>query len=355
MIKRNRFLTWLLLGVVALASTSISFSLAWYATSANLRVEAIEINVDTSADLKISPKKDDLDSYTDELTRNDLDKVALFVPVSTMFEDSWHGENGTKVPTFYEYMSFFTPSSGVPYGPSKVKQGFYSQSLYLLADDDVYVSIDPLATSLKANVASNDAYASSIANQYPSLTHEEIVERLNDLEKALRYSIYDVAADTYTIIDPHKEEITYYGGILDNDRDEYYDSYNAIDGFRKETIYGEVYHREKALYSEPLSAETPAPSEYNSFSAKAAKNTCRFLKEESLANGLELAVEQSHRLEEFDTLSLTENPLVMECHRDTPKEIVLSVYLEGWDLDCVNATMGGNFLAQIQFKILREM
>ena len=37
------------------------------------------------------------------------------------------------------------------------------------------------------------------------------------------------------------------------------------------------------------------------------------------------------------------------------KRIVLSIYMEGWDLDCTNAHMGGSFDLGLGFKILREM
>ena len=41
--------------------------------------------------------------------------------------------------------------------------------------------------------------------------------------------------------------------------------------------------------------------------------------------------------------------------RGEPKKIVLSIYLEGWDRDNVNNTMGANFISNVTFKILREI
>ena len=34
-----------------------------------------------------------------------------------------------------------------------------------------------------------------------------------------------------------------------------------------------------------------------------------------------------------------------------PTKIVFSIYLEGWDLDCINATMGASFNTKLSFKL----
>ena len=38
----------------------------------------------------------------------------------------------------------------------------------------------------------------------------------------------------------------------------------------------------------------------------------------------------------------------------TPKRLVVSFFLEGWDLDSVNAAMGASFIWNLSFRIIRE-
>ena len=40
---------------------------------------------------------------------------------------------------------------------------------------------------------------------------------------------------------------------------------------------------------------------------------------------------------------------------ETPTKVVVSIYIEGWDLESINGTMGATFSAGVGFKIEREM
>ena len=122
--------------LVGLSGLSVSSSLAWYAASMRLQVNYVEISVLGDRELRIGR---DAEEKVEELGTKDLKKVSVFAPVSTMFESRWH-KNGN-LPKFYEYSSFLTPSSGIPYGPFEATSGFYSQTLYLTCDDDVYVGL----------------------------------------------------------------------------------------------------------------------------------------------------------------------------------------------------------------------
>ncbi len=351
-------------GVISLASLSLSFTAAWYAQSARLEVDSLDVEISATRELKISTS-DDLSTFVDDLSYDDLHHVGLFSPVSTMFESFWRDEPGEKMPRFYEYSSFFTPSSGIPYDPGEVKSVaengrmpyFYRQDLYLLADDDVMVTLDPENTFFLPNEDANFITANSpeCKKRFPTLSQEEIADRLDSLVNALRCSIYAVEDDEYTIIDPYKNGVTEFGGILDNSNDGFYDTYTETQSSQtKEVIYGEVIGRENAVYSEVYQEDEIYQGERNSFLASIGKGTRHFLKEESLANGLSFGKEKSISLEETAPMDLEENKFKISCRRGEPKHIVLSIYLEGWDLDCINDVMGGNFLSQIQFRILRE-
>ena len=62
--------------------------------------------------------------------------------------------------------------------------------------------------------------------------------------------------------------------------------------------------------------------------------------------------EESYSLNEFEGNNV---PFVIPVYREYSQEIVISIYIEGWDLDSVNYTMGSAFESNIAFKILREM
>ena len=70
----------------------------------------------------------------------------------------------------------------------------------------------------------------------------------------------------------------------------------------------------------------------------------------SVANGLEFAKEDSMSLDEINSEA---TKLLIPCYGHKPTEIVVSIYLEGWDLDCINATMGASFSTKLSFKLLR--
>lgn len=344
-----------LTGLISLASISISLSLAWFAAGANLRVDTLEISIRGERNLTISTSSD-IDSFKSKLTKEELNDYGAFYPVSSMFGSRWQNEENP-YPAFYEYpFTNFFPSDGVPYGPDKSTSGFFQQTLYLMCDDDAYISLDPDATHIVSDEEQNRENAFEFVKENPEYTIREVLNGMNDLVNAMRFSIYDIGEGKYYIFDTNKEGITYYGGALDNDNDTYYDVYEDDDGNIKEVIYGEVNNRELAVYEDvgDEDIDIGENEKLSSFTAKHKKNTKRFLKQESLSSGLSFAKEEALTLLDVNTYDIHTNKMVLEVEHTVPKPIVLSIYLEGWDLDCINRTMGGSFLSQIQFRILRE-
>ncbi len=335
------------LGVISLGITSLSFSIAWYASSALLEIDGLNITINAERNLHISTSSD-LGSFREKLTYNDLDKVSKFDPCSTMYMSDWIERKESK-PEFYRYDMPITDMSGKPHHNVATK-GFYSQSLYLLSDDDVYVTIDKDTFSLIPDEDLNKEYADDIKDRYPEYTKDEIVERLNSLKDCLRISILDPDESTYDfdILDPYKNGDVLLGGREDLDKNKFYDFY-VKNSEMYETVFGEISNREKIAYGTKAAEDIDTTGEYTSFNANTKKDTYPFDLETSLKNGLDIKKESSISMEEI------EDYIQIPVKADTPKEIVLSIYMEGWDEDCTNAHMGGSFILDVDFKILREM
>lgn len=351
--EKSRLLLISLIGLTALSAMSLATSLAWYSSATNLKVNTLEIEIDGDKDLLISTSAEG--EKKEKLVSTELSSVARFAPVSTMFESRWR--DGKTLPKFYEYTNLLTSGDGVPFGPEEIHMGFYSETLYLTADDDVYVGIDPDFSFVRASEPANRLWAKHMVESAlgSDFTEEELVERLNTLEKAIRVSFYDPDDDKYVIVDPFQEGTTYYGGLLDNDRDGYYDVYaEEGTGFQKEIVFGECNDRSLIEHGERLALAEPAVGEKTSFNAGHSMGTHPFDLTASKEKGFAFKEEKSYRFEELGDNDIELNPFYVTCYRNKPKPLQVSIYLEGWDLDCVNANMGGSFEASLQLKILRE-
>ena len=87
---KNKLVISLVLGTIALSVLSLSASLAWYASSDQLHVNSIDLDLraDEDVGLFISTKKDE-NSFKGELANKDLMGVEQFIPTSSMFQDNW--------------------------------------------------------------------------------------------------------------------------------------------------------------------------------------------------------------------------------------------------------------------------
>ena len=273
-----------------------------------------------------------------------------------MFESKWRVKSGANMPQFYEYRGSFVPPTGI-YEPDRIENGFYTQTLYLLADDDVYVTLDPDFCFARAQESVNRLRAHELAGLplYRDFTEDELFERLNGVTNAMRASFYFMEEDEYFIVDPNKEGTTYYAGLLDNTKDGFYDDYMDPDFKKYEVVYGEMNDRSLIRYGERRDSEIPAVGELTAFNAAHSANTYLFDADASAQAGLEFKAEPALGIDDLsDTTVIENNPFAVLLHRDTPKPFQLSIYLEGWDHDCVNAVMGASFDVGMQFKILRE-
>ena len=123
-------------------------------------------------------------------------------------------------------------------------------------------------------------------------------------------------------------------------------------------MYGEVLDRSKLVYDDPSGepvVEIPEGSHYkgNSFNGLSRGDAYAYNEEKTLGNGKEeeiFAIEDSMSMAEIGS---ADNKLLIPCEAGVPKEIVVSIYLEGWDKDCINATMGASFIDKLSFKLAK--
>ena len=99
--------------------------------------------------------------------------------------------------------------------------------------------------------------------------------------------------------------------------------------------------------------KTPAPKLLgNSFIGDHKKTVYTYDELASASNNMQFKEEGAislSNLENFD------KGIIIPCYANQPREIVISIYLEGWDLDCINGTMGASFNTKLSFKILRGL
>lgn len=342
----------ILIGTIALGSASAS--IAWYAASNRLVVDSIQISFDASYELLINTSND-IDSFRESLTYSDFTPVGAFTPVSSMYRDEWEQEKKDK-PVFYDASHYITDSDGKPFLWT-ASSGYFCQDIYILANDDVDVTLDALDTYISPNSLFNNAYAREIRSRYPDLTEEEIIERLDALTKAMRFSILISDEDfySYTVIDPNRNETDdiLFGGTLDNNNNSHtYFDYYYKNNEQYETLYGEIYNRENIVYTEAAEEDSDFVLEGDSsaFNARHKKGVKKIDLEESINNGVVVAKEKAITLDEIDQ---DPEKFYFPCKAYEPRKLTLSIYIEGWDLDSVNYTMGASFLSNMSFKIYR--
>ena len=361
--NKKRIITSAAIGTIALVGLSVSLTLAWYGASDRLNMRSLDVVVAGQTNLKISESKDP-DTFVSDLNLTPEQDEFVFVPVSSMFKKTWMDQM-SDTPEFYDCSNALVPSSGEPKA-EQTTYGFFQKKLYLMTNIDYYVSLDVdpnseyMTSEFKANDEVNTARAQQLKRDNPdwTLSVSEIKDKLDNLVNCLRVSILVTDVDNYSyyIIDPNKTRDTYLGGRLDNDRDGYFDCYHATDGKAYETLYGEINDRSKAVYNDPDPSQSATPehdseeAHYfgNSFEGVSKNSAYTYNEAASLANGLDIAKEESLSLDDINSKT---NKLLIPCYGNKPTEIVVSIYLEGWDLDCINSTMGASFSTKLSFKL----
>ena len=341
-----------LIGVML--ASHVAFTVAWYNGSSQLAVNSFDIAI-KDKNIHISL---DNENFKDELDKDDI-KDAIpdkYRPVSSAFSSKWLDQKADTP----QFVGGYTRPFGQKMNSiDDVKimdkgEGFFQQVLYIKSDAYAKITLDPKQTYINANRYGNELIADKVRNKmYPNLSHEEMVEQLNRIEDSLRFSIL-VLNDSdkeetgedyqYAIIDPHKREneVTKLGGILDADGDGFYD---YVEDDNKEVIYGDVeLENDDSLVYEGVGSND-GDFDTNSCFRAAHKNGVQLLDfEKSKAKGMNIKEEQSLSLEDVNQFTFT-------LQAGVSKKIVLSQYIEGWDLDSDNYTMFSRFVSSICFKV----
>ena len=340
------------IGAISLSVATLGMSVAWYASSTRLRIESITITIDVDRQLGISTKPNE--GYKPLLKNEDLQQVGDFYPVTSAHTE-WY-ENKQATPEFYVDTNCSEEEDAEL--SSLMTTGFFSQKLYLKADDDVVVTINPEESFMRPNAERNRSKAEELHAGDPSISVNEFETRLNRLANAMRYSILvtDENDYNYIIVNPNKSVETYYAGILDCDDDDFFDYYQSNeDGLLYERVYGEFNDKQYLVYDDALEEDSDyldVNEEPHAFNARHKKGVKIFNLEKSLQKGLVIKQEESHSLNDFTGLN---KPFSFPVYRDKPQEIVLSIYIEGWDLESVNCTKGATFDSSLAFVIEREL
>ena len=419
--KKSKLILALYIGVVTAAVASVSMSVAWFFASRTLYVNSINITFDTDKDLKISESKDS--HYKEHIDYNDKDENVTFMPLTSAHSSLWTSQRKDS-PIFYDESNSSEVKDYISYREVEEGNGYFTKKIYLLSDDDVYVTINPdkTKTYIEKNEASNIPIATKRARDAKALKNNHdnlesiyldlkekreldptsvsqdelneaklnyelaenelntylehhhyltkaeleleedalkdiILDRLNKVVNAVRFSILikDQSQDEYdyVIIDPNKDRVTLLGGLLDNSVDQYYDYY--VDNSTNELyerVYGEVSGEPvyDAPYTDPEELKDPSiPA--SAFNARHKQGVKTFNPDKSDENGFKIAEENSLTSSDFEGTPKFHFPV----KDGVPKEVIVSIYLEGWDLDSVNYTMEATFNACLSFKIEREM
>lgn len=302
--------------------TSAVATSAWYALVEVATVGNLNLQIDMSdawMSMKLLRNGDLIeDEEGDGYTKEELGQIdTVLGEVSGMFESDWLNDSTNMTAALPRFHSNYMP------GHSSTRLVEFSENIYVQnefifeAGDDVDIMLDE-SSFIQANVDANKHTAELLGYD------AERAEALNDVVHAVRISFF--SEDGYIIANPGESNETYYGGILDLNKDGYYDD---IDN--KEILYGEYTGEVSYLPGEENETE-PLISNRNTFIASHRKGVEKVNKN---SPGLTIKKENAYKLQ--DLKYEENNPLKILtpiCHvkKGVQKRVVVSIYVEGWDL-----------------------
>lgn len=341
---------------------SVSLSIAWFDGTSHLSLNNINISLQDK-ELSIST---DNKTFKQFLSSEDLYETTVFQAISSQYSESWIKEKKDH-PEFvggYTRISddIATANDLLPISTDKC---YFTQELFLKSNTSVYVTFDAENTTFIPDEEDNrrilEESNEKLHSHFPGLTDEQILQNLNDCVKSLRFSVLVLNDDDdnsgtypdydYHIIDPYKEKSTYYAGILDTDKDGFYD-YSKND---REILYGDAYSsvegksvEECLVYDDPtVETNTVDVKELTCFTSGNKQGVSKINFEKSFENGLVLKEEPSVSLNEL------EDKVLIPLRPETSKRIVLSFYQEGWDLENTDFVRYSHFFVNVLFKVAK--
>jgi hypothetical protein len=349
-----------LVGVsVSLLALSVSIlatsTYAWYKLADLLIVDGIKVGYGEGQTFEIGMKDSTgtivYPNYTsmDEpqvLTNDTLKQYSSFTgtekldPVSGMYASNWLNATADPATTLPQFRSSYYGSKDIHQADLASSANYLQFEFYINSDRDVYVFLAE-ETSLLANT---DANATIAKNKGLSATD------LNAVEKCARVSFYSTIGteSAYTIYEPNVSvgSTTVYSGRLNlTDDDRYYD----YDSEGKEILFGE-YSADHLVYDEAGRVNSLSGKE-TAFNALSAPSPVQPLDlEKSVSEGgLVRAKETSYPLSTLTAMDYRNGHPLAYCPRNVPTRMVVSVYIEGWDLDTVESIGYGKFNLNLAF------
>ena len=354
----------LLVGLLSFALTlaaSITSTYAWYNVSTAGAVSFLDFAINESHSLQIGLKNGDgsiayYENINDHILGQHYSNYVSGKPLSdlsSMYESLWLNED-----TDYEndFPILRQPYISDDYHASiPAQKGFYQFEFFFKADSDMYLFLDANQTYAKPNHEANQAYV-DVVNQGKEEDRYIYASDLDNVVNACRVSFF--SEDGYYIYEPNAltGSTTVFGGILDANRDGYFDFNES----GKEVVYGEYDNDAIVVYDPAESEDSTIIGTETCFNSKHKAGIQRFNKEKSEAAGLSFKKETTYTIEElglgegqgsFDSSTMT--PLA-KLRSGESKRLVVTIYLEGWDLDVVESIGNGSFNLNLGFKGLAQ-
>ncbi len=323
-------------------ATSTVATYAWFAVTDFARIEQISMTLDNSNKMEIGYRTAEGIHYQDKIDENDLriidpnyDKNTHLKDVTSAFSSSWLEED----------VESKTPVLRVPYSESQsntmtepATKGFIQFEAFLRCNEACHLY---LGHKTKATVLER-------WNREIAATTGYSAEELNHVLDCARFSI--LTRDVYYIVELGQEKTTktvFAGPLQARNTFGYYD---AQDG--KEILYGEY---------EGTPSYLPAPEEdYKPYEDDTSFHAIHRAGIEMVdTSSVAPAVEQTHVLSELvlpETASEAGDTLCLGTLQ--PNEdfrVVISVYIEGWDLDLTDTLASGKFSLDLSFVGLMDI
>ncbi len=313
-------------------SAFVTSTVAWFAVSDYLRVENIKIEFE-GQDIKIGQKdENDVINWGNEITS---DEQIYLEPVSSMFQDNSVSNYHQKLnPTF---ANPYPQADGNNGNTGVASKGFHQMEVFLKCEVGTYLYLDE-STSIKANENMNRIIAGETGKP---------LEELNNVGNAMRVSFY--SEQSSIVYEPNVKESSHtkLGGLLDvQPWDGYYD-YNSSS--MEELLHGEYNDNAVLYYDDPVNydmshPETDSLKDGFKGKTKAGVKHLDIEKSEKLG-GLHIKEEETYTLEDL-SVGGTE---ILYLYPGVETRLVVTFYLEGWDLDCSSELIDSAFTADINF------
>lgn len=318
----------------------VTSTVAWFDISNNLIVNNLELGFsdkDKGVQVSFSAHGTKYSTAAKDILENETpyrEKYPL-VPVTSAYQSQWLNDSTV----FDDTVPVLHVS---PTDNDVTTVGFIQFPVYFTTAQDGYIYLDS-KTSLKANTEENAKSASK------NKISQSVLDKI---ERCSRVSFYSDDCG-FKIYEPNvlQSSNTAFAGRLDlNPFDTYYD-YNSS---KEEILYGE-YNKEdnpEIYHGLALSEDVPLVGDSDCFNAGTKAGVAPLDLETSISKGgLKIAHEKTYPLSEMtppeDGQSLG-NPITY-CYMGEPKKVIMTVYVEGWDLDAVGAVVQASFNLNLVF------